>query len=547
MVLRYRERAHKENDELIKPQPKINVVISAYNCVEFIEECLDSIESQTYQYHKILLGIDGCEKTLEKVKSIAYKYRSIEVYYSKKNNGPYVIFNSLIKMVPDNEYVQIFGADDVMNNDMLAKTSERESPSVSYYDGAIYIRKNLFKKLGGFMPWKCAADTEFLSRLKKVTTINVNELHFLYRQHDNQLTVRKETSQESNLRNHYQEIILKNEDNVNIFIKPTYTRLKEIKNQKQKINQLDNQIKLKKIQLNKNLIEIVERSETICTIIEDIINLKHSKKEKSELLMLQSAVHSYLSINKKILSNKKIKKIAIITTMWKRHDITKFVFEYYQKLIIRLNDQIHIKMFVAGSENEISRKISTEFGVEYIEVPNFPLTHKHESVLNLAKKWNPDGVILIGSDDILSDGIFLHYNEYLKTKNTDPAGFTDAYFMWVDAIGYWSGYNNHRKGESIGGGRLYTKSCLEKLNWSLWGDKSENKGLDRIVTNKLIKNNLRVNTFSLLDINSYIIGIESKVGITTGISMDICEKANIDVGKIKEFNQDKIIKILKNE
>lgn len=86
-------KSNQEKDELNKmieefnyvnhKQPKkgISIILTAWQTQKFIEESLDSIEQQTYfanfNDYEILLGIDGCEKTLEKVK----KYNTnIEIF-----------------------------------------------------------------------------------------------------------------------------------------------------------------------------------------------------------------------------------------------------------------------------------------------------------------------------------------------------------------------------------------------------------------------------------------------------------------------------------
>ena len=68
----------------------VSIIISAYKASEFIEECLDSILGQSTSIrYEVILGVDGCKDTLDKIKSILYKYRSlnIKLYYSKKNVG----------------------------------------------------------------------------------------------------------------------------------------------------------------------------------------------------------------------------------------------------------------------------------------------------------------------------------------------------------------------------------------------------------------------------------------------------------------------------
>lgn len=203
---------------------KINVIISAYQAVDFIEECLDSIQNQTYKCEKILLGVDGCEDTLNKILEIGNKYSNLEVYFSEKNKGPYQMFNSLIDLVPDDEYFQIFGADDVMNINMLEEMSKFDIPIVSRNDGVLFIKKEIFKRIGGFRGWKCAADSDAIFRLGKSLNTKIARApqHFFRRIHDMQLTKLSRTNYKSKLRKKYISIFEanKNSSTPEIFVEP---------------------------------------------------------------------------------------------------------------------------------------------------------------------------------------------------------------------------------------------------------------------------------------------------------------------------------------
>ena len=49
----------------------VSIIISAYKASEFIEECLDSILGQSTSIrYEVILGVDGCKDTLDKIKSI---------------------------------------------------------------------------------------------------------------------------------------------------------------------------------------------------------------------------------------------------------------------------------------------------------------------------------------------------------------------------------------------------------------------------------------------------------------------------------------------
>ena len=50
--------------------------------------------------------------------------------------------------------------------------------------------------------------------------------------------------------------------------------------------------------------------------------------------------------------------------------------------------------------------IGFEIDSEYVEISNYPLTLKFDAAIQLAKTWDPDGLVIIGSDDIISKSIF---------------------------------------------------------------------------------------------------------------------------------------------
>jgi glycosyltransferase involved in cell wall biosynthesis len=212
---------------------KINVIISAFDCVDYIEECLNSINNQTYKCNKIFLGIDGCEKTLQKVKEIRNQYSNLNVYYAENNEGPYLMFNSLIELIPDDEYIQIFGADDVMNPNMLEEMSKYDIPVISRNDGILFIKKELFKKIGGFRDWKCAADSDSIHRLKLVINVIRAPKYFFARQHNKQLTKQTATNFNSELRKIYNKISEENRNSQNpvIYITPVLNTINKIENE----------------------------------------------------------------------------------------------------------------------------------------------------------------------------------------------------------------------------------------------------------------------------------------------------------------------------
>lgn len=195
----------------------IYVIVPAYKAQDFIEECLDSIRANQIE-HKIIVGVDGCEETLEKLKEIKSKYDNLTIVNFSENNGCYITLNSLVSLVPSGSYIQVFGADDMMRKDMLRIMFEN-TPCFSMYTGISMLHRSYYDKLGGYMPWRIAADTEFSRRLKKIEP-NFKRLKQLFfrREHENQLTKSKETGLGSELRQKYIDYISKVNKNDVIYI-----------------------------------------------------------------------------------------------------------------------------------------------------------------------------------------------------------------------------------------------------------------------------------------------------------------------------------------
>ena len=191
----------------------ISIIISAYKAQEFIEECLDSIEKQTYfkdfNDYEILLGFDGCKDTLNKVMSIKDKYKNLRLFWFEENNGPYLVFNTLISK-SKYDILVTFGADDIMydffiekNINMLTnnriirtKCSNFKHPyknkitHIYNVDGVVFFNKHEFNYINGFQNWRCGSDSDLISRLNMNNVIRIhNDVStFLRRVHDKSLT-----------------------------------------------------------------------------------------------------------------------------------------------------------------------------------------------------------------------------------------------------------------------------------------------------------------------------------------------------------------------
>lgn len=189
----------------------ISILIPAYKTQNYIEECLNSIKNQTYLRdvdYEIIVGVDGCQDTLKRVLEIRHNYSNLKVANMKSNGGLFITLNTLLSLATF-EHIIKFDSDDIMLPTLIEEVMGVDADLVRfmYYfynnstktrrewhgfaNGVYYVKQKVYDVLGGYQPWKCSADTEFLQRFYQLNIfkeVKLNKRLFLYRQHNNSLT-----------------------------------------------------------------------------------------------------------------------------------------------------------------------------------------------------------------------------------------------------------------------------------------------------------------------------------------------------------------------
>ena len=107
-------------------QPKVSVVMPCYNHEQYIEEAIESIQSQTYQNWELVV-IDDCstDNSVTIAKNIAKKDARIRVIEHSYNKGTSNTLNDGIR-IATGEYIAIQSADDI-------SVAHRLEAQVSYF------------------------------------------------------------------------------------------------------------------------------------------------------------------------------------------------------------------------------------------------------------------------------------------------------------------------------------------------------------------------------------------------------------------------------
>lgn len=216
-----------------------SVLVAAHKAAPHVAECLESILTQALPPElsiEVIVGIDGCPETFQAIgryldRAPEDRRNRIRLLNFEKNYGPYVMQNSLL-YVSRGAHVHVVGADDVLLpnailrlwnflqkcracssayvlrpmgflcDERLERIPGREAHQLK---GALIFSKNALDKLGGFAPWLCAADADFLRRAeaRSIPVYSLPAATYLYRQHGTQMTRGMKTGMRSAIRARY--------------------------------------------------------------------------------------------------------------------------------------------------------------------------------------------------------------------------------------------------------------------------------------------------------------------------------------------------------
>ena len=233
----------------MKPATKtISVLVAAFKAQDWIADCLDAVFAQDLPDGwrlEVLVGIDGCDDTLQRIQSIRQPFRDmpLDIVHLRQNQGTYVTFNTLM-LYATGDLICRFDADDVMRPDYLAAqirtietgvdmtltwsiytdTALKPVPVYSKkngledanghcrigWEGQFVIRREVWERLGGFQAWRTSADTDFLNRVKAAGFRQIVLEQFLYfrRIHGNSLTSHPDSNFQSPMRLSVEQLIV---------------------------------------------------------------------------------------------------------------------------------------------------------------------------------------------------------------------------------------------------------------------------------------------------------------------------------------------------
>lgn len=220
-------------------------------------------------------------------------------------------------------------------------------------------------------------------------------------------------------------------------------------------------------------------------------------------------------------------RLVILTCVWKRFELSSIVLSACQEMQERMADRVELVLLAVGSEGEASRALCEDNGFAYLEYPNSPLSHKWNAGVRAARAFNPHGLVIVGSDDFITDNLLESWVEKLR-EGYHFLGIRDLYVLDLSSgrLGYWGGYEHsrlmpYRAGEPIGLGRCFSRSLLEATDWNLWPPEPRlEQGLDELALKFVRQKGFEASSWLLDDLGAQAIDIKSGTNITAFSSFD---------------------------
>jgi glycosyltransferase involved in cell wall biosynthesis len=323
----------------------LSIIIPTYNNTEYLDECINSIlDSGDGFNYEVLFGIDGCEKTFDYFKSKELP-DNFKVYIFEENGGPYTIKNTLAS-ISNSRRLMFFDSDDVMGKEMIRNTIENigtyvcikpkyvdftqtinnSSKNQNFGEGVFSIKKDFFLNMNGFEPWICAADSDYMIRLRKSKTkiLQTEDILFYRRIHNNGLTSKPETGYRSILRQKYvrmtnNKVGIGNPESlstrlyrdINSITSPIeFTENKSMVDNSDKINILltsdQKRKRVEKVEINYN--DINKTKETIKTVRKDV---KLTPNDRQKLIDNKKNSKSLNNVSKSLFKHKPNRRLDL--------------------------------------------------------------------------------------------------------------------------------------------------------------------------------------------------------------------------------------------
>jgi len=211
-------------------------------------------------------------------------------------------------------------------------------------------------------------------------------------------------------------------------------------------------------------------------------------------------------------------RVAILTAFWHRPRISMLYWRGIDRLTAcarSLRVDLTTVAVVSPDDPE-NERLARAYATLVARAPNQPLADKWNTASLAAQRLAPDYVLILGSDDLVSDALFRSQVEAMR-RGVPHSGLTDFYLYnaATHRAAYWPGYpqGHKRRGRSIGVGRFYARSVLEQLEWALWPGSDRTTGMDGLSDDRLVAHGVPLHAQSSADWGGVALDVKSEQNV----------------------------------
>lgn len=225
------------------------------------------------------------------------------------------------------------------------------------------------------------------------------------------------------------------------------------------------------------------------------------------------SINTSLNLSQMKYKNDNMAKLIICTCVYKRYRLAKFCIKQWLKSNV-------YKIIVVYSYDEDYKNLKDiiDSRLVLLKYDNLPLSNKWNYSVLSAKKYNPDCVMIMGSDDVFFD-IYITKIKYYINRGVDYISNTKWVNCWYfnnNIIVSSEKYIKRATNDGLGSGRVISASVLNNIDWNLYlFDKPINKCLDGTSFNKI---NKFIKT-TIFDIDNYSIILLKVANDNTAITV----------------------------
>ena len=191
------------------------------------------------------------------------------------------------------------------------------------------------------------------------------------------------------------------------------------------------------------------------------------------------------------------------------------MYEVHAMGVKRLREVFGVIPVVVCSSEAPHEEFVKKCGFDYYEHANRPLGTKANYTARLTKNYDPDYVIFLDADDIISNTLMIEYMKCME-EGYDFIGVKDIYFYSLNpkrikygVFGHWGYEYRGPSNKNLGMAKCLSRSMLDKIDWKPFNDRV-NSGLDGTMRARISPHKPKIAGIKVRENNLFCVDVKTQ-------------------------------------